>query len=440
MTNPAQPPTSTAPAWRTPAIIGGVVAIAVVAGLIFANLNAGQPAASGSPEPTPSQSPSVPASPSAPPSEAPATPSAEPTPVAAPDDWTQVHTIGDGSERIVGGEIAWGDAGFLAVGKRFEPAGDVGIAPAGFSFWLSADGQRWAEVRPPVTGEEGYDVAALTGAADGSYVFHAFHFVAGAPSSAVVSFRSTDGETWEELETGLRDDLPIQAIETGPSGYLLVAGQGVETGATLWLSSDGLTYELVHEFEHGERYVQIHDGDGGADGYVVIGRRGVVGEGEYERFAFASADGREWVERAAPFGPDDQTFVWDVAVSSHGGDWLATLGNREDVVTVFESSDGLNWSEAGTFQTPERNLAAPGLFEEVGAELILSPGATTTWEGTPGTFASTDGATWSPVDLGVDAYTGELAIGDGVVAMTGTIPGTGDDVGSTAVIWIKATD
>ena len=147
---------------------------------------------------------------------------------------------------------------------------------------------------------------------------------------STVSLRSTDGETWEPLETGLPSDLYIVAIEEGPAGYLLVGGQGAETNPTLWLSSDALTWELVHEFSQDQQYVQLTDGDGGVEGYVVVGHRTEKDAPSYERFALASADGRHWAETAAPFGPDDQQYQWQVAVSSHGGGWLATLGHRDE--------------------------------------------------------------------------------------------------------------
>ena len=105
MTDSAQS-TDPAPTRRNRLLIGGVVALAVIAGLVFAFFLTREPeAASGDPSPSASPSPSAPASPSADPSpseepSAPASPSEEP--VAAPDEWTQVHTIGDGSTRMVG--------------------------------------------------------------------------------------------------------------------------------------------------------------------------------------------------------------------------------------------------------------------------------------------------------------------------------------------------
>jgi hypothetical protein len=443
MNRTAQSPNPVAPAWRMPALIGGVLAIAIIAGVLFALLSSRQPTAE---QPSASPTPSAPPSPTASPSEEPSpTGTPELTPVAAPEGWTLVHTFGEGSQSWTAGEIAWGDAGFLAIGRRHE-GGEGGPHIAEYSMWRSADGQTWTQVTYPSPDGGRYDAAALIGAADGSYVLHAIGFTPNAPESPLVSLRSTDGETWEPLETGLPSELFVQAVDDeGPAGYLLVGGQArTTTGAidpTLWLSDDGLTWELVHEFSQDEHFVQIHDADGGAEGYVVTGRRIEQDEsGGYERFTFASADGREWVESTAPFGPDDQTFVWDAAVTSFGGNWLATLGDRNDLITVWSSADGLEWTAGATLQGNQRSLASPGLFEEVGDELILSPGATVSLFGTPGTWASTDGTTWSPVDLGADGYAGELAIGDAVAAMTGTIPGSGETGASSGAIWIRASD
>ena len=411
-----------------------ILALSILAILLAAcGTTSGSPVGEA-PSPTEPASPSVEPSPSE-------SPADEETPsVAAPDDWTLVHSFGDGSTRWTAGEIAWGDAGFIAIGRRYE-GGEGGPRIAEYSMWRSADGQTWTEVAYPTPDEGGsYDVAALTGAEDGSYVLHALQFNPEVTETALVSLRSTDGATWEPVETGLPSDMFVQSIEEGPSGNLLVGGQGGQTNPTLWLSSDALTWELVHEFSQDEQYVQLYGADGGAEGYVVIGRRIELDSSSYERFAFASADGREWVESPAPFGPDDQAFIWDVAVTSHGGNWLATLGDSADTITLWSSADGLEWSEAGTLQGLERSLASPGLFEEIGDELIVSPGATVTEFGTPGAWSSSDGTTWSPVDLGAEASLGELAIGDGVLAMTGTIRGSGETTTSTGGIWIRASN
>ena len=284
MTQSAPSTTPSRREWRIPALIGGVVLFAVIAGLLFVLvLNRDRDTGVGDPSPTASPGPSV----AAPPSQDPS-PSGEPAPtetppVAAPDEWTLVHSFGDGSTRWTAGEIAWGDAGFLAIGRRYE-GGEGGPRIAEYSMWRSADGREWTQVQYPSPDVGTYDAAALSGAADGSYVLHALQ-IGPDPDTELVSLRSTDGETWESVETGLPSDMFVQSIEEGPSGYLLVGGQGRQTNPTIWLSSDALTWELVHEFSQDEQYVQLYGADGGAEGFVVIGRRIELDSSSYERFA-----------------------------------------------------------------------------------------------------------------------------------------------------------
>jgi len=439
-----RPTASPAPDRRNVLLVAGVVILAVVVSLLaFAVLRSepetaepGSPSEPASPSVPPSQAPSPSEAPSAPPpSEGPA-----PTPVAAPDEWTLVHMLGPAGTRWVGGEIAYGDAGFLAIGRRWE-GGEGGPRITENVMWLSVDGRDWIEVDYPLAATGNYDVMELFGAADGSYVMHALTGGQEGHPWVSVSLRSTDGTTWEVIETGLPDDIAVGTIAMGPSGYLLTGDQTRSTDGSgnpsLWLSADGLSWELVHEFSQEVEYVQLDDADGGEDGYVVIGRR-IDPDGPHRRFAFASADGREWVERAAPFGPEAQDFVGDSAVSSLGPDWVATLSERDQTTSTFTSSDGLTWTKSGSIPMSNLNVADAGLLAELTGELLSSSGGGIYFDGTPGVFSSTDGASWSPVDMGADAWLNSLAIGDGLVAVSGTMPGA--DFATAAGIWIRATD
>jgi hypothetical protein len=277
---------------------------------------------------------------------------------------------------------------------------------------------------------------ALATAADGSYVLHGTRAAAGPATTETVALRSADGIAWEEVATGLPAVLFVQALERGPNGYLLVGGQGAETDPTLWLSADGLSWEQVHVFEQTTRFVQIHDADGGAEGYVVLGRRIAPDGGAYERFALASADGREWFESNAPFGPDDQDRVFEATISSLGPDWVATLGQADTTIGAWFSANGLDWTAAGTFGA-EPNTTA-GVFDEIGDELIFSPGSGMYFDGPAGAWSSTDGAQWSALDLGADAWLGGVARSESVVALTATRPGP--NFTSTIGIWVRAAD
>jgi hypothetical protein len=423
---------------RNVLVVAGVVILAVVVTIAAVLVLGREPETAGPGTPSaPESAPPSEAPPSDEPSVAPEpSDSDDPTPDALPDGWTLVHQIDADGGRWSGGHLAFGNAGFLAIGRRTE-GGEGGPRVTDNAMFLSADGQEWTEVPYPAAEVGEYFAMALSEAADGSFVFHVLADRQDGTPSLTVSLRSTDGTTWEEIETGLPESIAINSISEGPAGYLLAGDQTGSTNPSLWLSADGLTWELVHEFSQDEQFVQLSDADGGEDGYVVMGRR-IVPDGPYQRFTFASADGREWVERAEPFGADDQEFVGDVGVSSFGADWVATLAQPGNVISTWTSSDGLTWTESGSIQMGERSIAVAGLLEEIGDELISSPGGTPFFIGDPGVFSSTDGAAWSPVDMGADAWLGELAIGNGVAVVTGTIVDA--DGGITGGIWIRATD
>lgn len=348
-----------------------------------------------------------------------------------PEDWTAVMTLGDGSTRMVGGPIAHGTAGFLMVGALWG-GGEGGPRRLDQSMWRSANGMDWEEIDDP---EElsGVSIDQVTASADGTYVIYGSRSTQDV-GYEVIALRSSDGRTWEEVETGLPQVIYVQAIERGPSGYLLVGGQGGETNPTLWLSADGLAWELVHEFKQTEHWVQIHDADGGEDGYVVLGRR-IEEDGDYRRFAFASADGREWVNRDQPFGRDNQAYVFEANVSSLGPDWVATLGHPDAPTATWLSANGLDWSEVGSLDAAGHTSA--GVFEEVGDELLFSP-MSGCCDDAVGVWSSTDGATWAPVEFGADIWLGGIAQGDSIIAATGTVPSP--DFTSTAGAWVRASD
>jgi hypothetical protein len=373
--------------------------------------------------------PSATASPTASPAASPTAPSESPATA-----WARVLEVGDGSARTVGSQVTYGDAGFLAITTDWIPTSQPGPGVAEYSMWHSTDGTRWSEVEFP-TDDVGIGFRDLHVAADGSYVLHGSRSKADPPYSETFALRSADGRTWEQVATGLPDAISIQAIETGPSGYLLVGGQTADANPTLWLSADGLTWELVHEFQQDTHWVQIHDADGGQEGYVVIGRR-IEPDGAYRRFAFASADGREWLSVDEPFGADNQGFVFEANVSSLGPDWVATLGHPEAPTAVWFSANGLEWSEVAFVEHGPNTIAA--LLEEVDGQLIFSPGSGV-WEGTAGVWSSRDGVDWTVEDFGGEAvWLGGAAEGNGVITVAGTVPN--EDFTSTGGLWVRPSD
>jgi len=258
-----------------------------------------------SPSPLPSSSSSAQPSQSAPPAGA----------------WKETLFLTDDHSLMVGGSITYGSAGFLMVSNLWDRTAEVGPGQLHQSLWRSSDGMSWDEVgMPPQLSA----VAQLLTASDGSYVAFGYQPTQDA-SSRLVAFQSADGTHWDEVKTGLARTTWVQAIERGPAGFLLVGGQTSETGPTLWLSPDGLAWELVHDFKQTTHWIKIDDADGGEGGYVVIGQQidQADGDNRYEHFSFASADGRHWFNRSQPFGRQAQDFVPEALVSSFGPDWMA---------------------------------------------------------------------------------------------------------------------
>ena len=98
----------------------------------------------------------------------------------------------------------------------------------------------------------------------------------------------------------------------------------------------------------------------------------------------------------------------DVAVSSHGGDWLATL-SRANGPTWCGRPPTACLVGVEPLESPSTIVRA-GLLR--GGRLGADPSRRVrpSHGRDAGTFSSTDGTTWSPIDLGADTYAGELAL------------------------------
>jgi hypothetical protein len=135
-------------------------------------------------------------------------------------------------------------------------------------------------------------------------------------------------------------------VVQGDRGYLAQVHDDASSGQELWFSSDGRGWVplRVESFRSGAA--------AGDEGFVAVGSGQV----------FASADGREWIEAAAPSGMQ--------SVAAVGPDWfgvsvvLPVEGPEPGTATLWFSANGLDWSEAGQLQ-----LGTSGECREWGSSL-----------------------------------------------------------------------
>jgi hypothetical protein len=330
---------------------------------------------------------------------------------------------------MVGGPLAVGRAGFLAMSSRWE-SGEGGPRISEYLLARSTDGCSWASIPFPST--SGIHAPKLITTEDGAFL------LIGGSASGIVALRSADGTTWEQVETGLPDAMDILSIGLGPHGYLLAAQATQASGPSLWLSQDGLRWDEVYRFDHPAANVQLDDADGGADGYVVLGRR-IDPDGSYQRFSLASGDGRDWIERLEPFGPDDQQHIAGASVTSFGPDWIATLGQPDGAPTLVRfSANGLDWVATGNIDAGPALAVEPATLEETTIGLLFAPASRMWIEGAPGAWISPDAASWSAINLPSGAWAVDTVEGRGLVVVSGTIPGPAPS--STAAIWVRTTE
>ena len=357
-------------------------------------------------------------------------------------EWAQVAAFGADGDDVwtIARDVTYGKAGFLAWGESFMGGIEGGPRPAGRVLWHSADGMSWDEL--PMPSSVADDVAVnqvktLISTPDGDYVLYFDRHDPGTNTMQTLAVRSSDGRAWTEVVTGLTGWVDIDSIERGDRGYLLIGNQTFGGNPTLWLSTDGMAWELVHEFAQDTEFVQLNDGGAGEEGFVVFGSR-IAEDNSYARFAFASGDGREWVETTSPLGPDEQGYRPDVIVEGFGPDWIATIASRDDSARFWFSADGISWEPIAQIDGADTSLAWDPVLTAAGGELFFSGSGNVFFDGMPGAWSSTDGISWELIELGADAYLGGVAEGPDSMVLTGTIvPATRL---STVGIWTRTTE
>lgn len=347
---------------------------------------------------------------------------------AAAGEWAAVFTTDD-EGRVVGDHIVHADAGFLALGSRYERM-EGGPRPVEQYAWFSPDGRSWTEIEPPAV-DGGY-IHAVTSSADGDFVvyFNRPNPPESPPANELAAIRSADGRTWTEFDHGLPSDTWIDGIGSGPLGYLLSGG------TSMWLSSDGVAWEPVLQIENGG----LTTADVGEEGYVALGTKAGEGSDIYVRFTTASEDGREWIATDEPFGPSNQEFQFDPALTAKGPDWIALLPHPHGAPTAaWHSADGIDWTAWSSLEAEPHGMAP--VLEDTSIGLVYAPGGgggSFNFEGIRGAWTSDDGREWTPIDIATPAWVAGLAEGSGVVALLTTT--ATPDWSSTVSVVIRSSE
>jgi hypothetical protein len=303
------------------AVAAGALLGAVVLGLPRTEVAQSSPSPSVTTSATPGPSPTV--TPSPPTSNAPSptpspstantsTPSATPTAELA---WSGTGSFPSEEGHSMVEHVVRLAGEYVAVGVDYLPGlpllGPTPLHEA--RAWISPDGRLWEPVQLG-PGFENVTIGALVQRDDGSLLaLGARGFVRDGFVDELepAAWTTPDGVTWTEIVPPMEEI--VCGVVQGPRGILGIVTPVDAPRARLhelWMSRDGVTWELVHSLQ--ANYVELDAGD---EGFVAVGR---IGGEDSTPFAIASADGRDWVEAPRP------AFGSFLEVASHGGDWFVT--------------------------------------------------------------------------------------------------------------------
>ncbi len=430
----AEPPRSGGP--PRPALIGlGVIAaLAVILLAVFLLQPQPDPVGEASPSLTTLGTP-APTGAATPSATAEATP--EPTATAAatiPESWTEAAVFSEPGKRYVLGDLVTWSGGLVAVGTFYEEEGRGVFGPppphAGV-VWRSSDGTEWTEARPAVF--DGIELTHLFETADGALVVIGDLWTGTDRTSA--GWETLDGETWSPVDlVGMSDFAWVAQVASGARGHVTSTHVGAD--AHPLQSADGRTWQPT--LTEG---VSISTAAAGDDGFVVSTSRtepsGTVGQ------ILASADGLDWFDATTP---------WDGAflAAPRGGDWVATTtvfathGEPAADVTTWQSANGLEWSALGEMDLASVEvdgggpcLESPGALHGLTAivvtgTLLSGPCSEGAVIAAGGSYASLDGAEWTRLPFGDQAFAaGAVIVGDRVVIATDTRTNRATTIGVT---------
>jgi hypothetical protein len=276
------------------------------------------------------------------------------------NDWSRVST--DGPEfanarldyllRIPGGLLLVGES---TLRDPLCAGGALGCNPvSAVLMWRSTDGQTWQPL--PASALAPFDrvqIVSMTAGARGLVAYGEHWTVEGSTPTFVV-LHSTDGTSWASAvfpdQNGGRTGVLVQNVAALSGGFVAIgsndqaAGSGTNGGGAAWYSPDGLTWTRAAA-PAGSNDLILYAAAGSA-GVVATTNAPVASSNE----VWVSADGRTWhMAETSPF--------------IGGSGWLAGDGNQILAVSgpsVTWSQDGLTWHR-GDSTPPMPSMSTPGM-------------------------------------------------------------------------------
>jgi hypothetical protein len=340
------------------------------------------------------------------------------------------HLGGFPAETAIGvASVTTTDGGFVAVGSQPWPGEGYYGRRAGV-VWRSADGLSWQRETPSALGRATLEHVVSVGSS-----MFAFGSVSSCPlydegdcqddpDAGNAVWRSTDGGDWEMLpQSQALADASIDGVAATSERLVVFGDSGDELSASLWTSSDGVSWTAASDLTGLDPIDSIGVGP---DGMVAFGTDYDPVTDAVSVIAAWSSDGTRFERVNTPGGIDGE-----IDSVAHGdGRWVAVgsayPSDSEDVAPlVFTSPDGRNWTDVSA----QSGLQGMG-FSWVGAVAGGFVGLTYELVGEEGdseraySFFSSDGAAWRPrAELGGIDYTDFDAVaagGPGVVVFVAT--------------------
>lgn len=400
--------------WGMVAAIGAVavIGVAVLAGNLLNDRGVGE--ADATPSPTPRASATRLATPTPSPTpgvtydEVPSTP---PTPTPTPFPTSPPNAGAPG--------VAWSTnaahvdglvSRITAEDGRFYALGSDGMTAV---IWSSADGRSWRRSdlpRPASWADEyiGFNNAKHLASVGDRLV--ALGTIGIDDHLEAVAWASTDGFTWEEIDTGPFRTAAgnVWDLTNGPAGLVAISHRYEAGSGNAWQSTDG--GETWTEHRPPGNAPTFRTAVGTSRGYLIGGGVNETFQAPPTPMIWYSNDAATWTP-ASVEGAGEAGIVTGLAING-SGTWVA-IGTINDEPVAWRSIDrGLSWDLVATFGAtgPSDLAGTPNGFVAVDTS---NPG--TTW-------TSADGITWSadsPVTFDPDpAKTIEWATGIGRIGDT----------------------